>query len=155
MPTITPFLMFNDRLAEAINFYASVFPDVRINGAAPTKPGLPAGTLSASFELQGQRFNAYQGGPHFQFTDAFSLFVECEDQAEVDHYWNALLADGGAEQQCGWLTDPFGVRWQIIPRQLMELMADPDPAKAAAVVDAMLKMVKIDVAGLEQAHRAA
>lgn len=142
------FLMFNDQLGPAVELYTSIFPDSRIirlvkNGAA---------VVSAEFVVGGQRFMAYNGGSHFKFTDAFSIFIDCADQAEVDRYWDALLAAGASPVQCGWITDPFGLSWQIVPRRLMELMSDPNPKKSRAVIGAMMKMVKLDVAGLEKAH---
>ena len=108
--------------------------------------------MIVSFELDGQAVTALNGGPLFPFTEAFSFSVDCEDQAEVDYYWERLLADGGEESQCGWLKDKFGLSWQIVPRALGELMADPDPVKSQRVMQAMLKMVKLDVAGLQRAH---
>jgi predicted 3-demethylubiquinone-9 3-methyltransferase (glyoxalase superfamily) len=110
--------------------------------------------MTVSFRLEGQQFTALNGGPAFGFTEAISLYVDCEDQEEVDDLWSKLT-DGGEESMCGWLKDRYGLSWQIIPRQLIELMGDPDPAKSQAVVQAMLKMQKIDVAELRRAHEAA
>ena len=151
MTKLTPFLWFDDNLEEAVAFYTSVFEDSAIvevsrTGDAPTDP-----VFSATFRILGQELRAINGGPHFRFTEAISLFVDCEDQAEVDYLWDRLI-EGGEPSQCGWLKDRFGLSWQIIPRRLMELLGDPDPAAAARVQDAMLAMGKIDVAGLEAAR---
>ncbi len=114
---------------------------------------LPAGTvLTASFELEGMQFTALNGGPEFKFNEAISFYVDCEDQTEVDYYWERLIADGGEESQCGWLKDKFGLSWQIVPRRLMELMGDADPVKGERVMQAMLQMSKIVVAELESAY---
>jgi predicted 3-demethylubiquinone-9 3-methyltransferase (glyoxalase superfamily) len=116
-------------------------------------PSGPAGSVVVvDFTLFGQRFQAMTAGPHHDFNDAISLVVECEDQAELDRYWNALLAGGGRPQACGWLIDRFGVRWQIVPAVMDEMMSDPDPARAKRVTDAMLTMVKLDIAALEKAY---
>ena len=153
MQKITPFLWFDDNAEEAINFYTSIFKNSKIiemSRFPPNGPG-PAGKLmSATFELEGQQFMALNGGPTFKFTEAISLFVDCKTQAEVDELWEKLSA-GGEKSQCGWLKDKFGVSWQIIPRTLGELLGDPDPAKAQRVMQAMLKMSKIDIKGLQQA----
>ena len=147
MTSMTPFLWFDDDLQEALDLYLSVFPDAR---ALDAQNG-PDGTLFyCTFTLAGQTFYGLNGGPGHPHTDAFSIFVSCEDQAEVDRYWNALTAEG-APVACGWLTDKFGISWQIVPKRLMELQADPDRAKAARVTAAMMKMVKLDVAELERA----
>lgn len=149
MPDITPFLWFDDNAEEAIEFYASIFPAARI-GEVSRQSGK---FFLGSFELAGQKFMALNGGPQFKFTEAFSLYVNCNDQAEVDHFWNRLLEGGGVPQQCGWLKDRFGLCWQIIPEALPRLMNDPNPETAERVMRAMLQMVKIDVAQLEAAHR--
>lgn len=149
MPTLTPFLWFDDNAEEAIAFYASIFPDAKVGDVSRQNGRFFLG----SFELAGQKFIALNGGPQFKFTEAFSLYVDCKDQAEVDHYWDRLLAGGGTPQQCGWLKDRFGMFWQIIPEALPRLMSDPDPKKAERVMKAMLQMVKIDIATLEAAHR--
>jgi len=141
---ITPFLMFNAGAVEAAEFYVSVFKNSRI---------LNKTQMSASFVLDGQTFHAYNGGPHFSFSEGFSLFVSCKTQKEVDYYWNALTADGGAESMCGWLKDRFGVSWQIVPDVLMQLLGNPDRAKAQRSMQAMLKMRKLDIAALEAAAR--
>lgn len=146
----SPFLMFNDQLGPAIELYTSIFPDSKV--ISVTRGGDSGPVLSAEFVVGGQRFLAYNGGPHFKFSDAFSIFVRCEDQAEVDRYWDALVQAGARPVQCGWITDPFGLSWQIIPKRFLELMSDPDPRKAQAVMAAMLQMQKLDVATLEKAH---
>ena len=149
MPTVTPFLWFDDNAEEAIQFYASIFPDARIGEVSRQNGKFFLG----SFELAGQKFMALNGGPQFRFTEAVSLYVNCKDQAEVDHYWDRLLEGGGLPQQCGWLKDRYGLSWQIIPEALPRLIGDPDPQKAERAMKAMLQMVKIDIAGLEAAHR--
>jgi predicted 3-demethylubiquinone-9 3-methyltransferase (glyoxalase superfamily) len=157
MQKITTFLMFNDQADEAVNRYVSIFKNSRIIEATrygDEGPG-PKGTImSASFELEGQEFMAYNGGPHFNFAEGMSLFVRCETQEEVDELWEKL-SEGGEKQQCGWVKDKFGVSWQVIPNALMELMNDPDPEKSQRVVQAMLQMSKIDIAGLQRAHAGA
>ncbi len=147
MQKITPFLWFDDRLEEAIHFYLSVFKDGRI--VSIRRNGDKA--FGATFELFGQTYMAINGGPHFKFNEAVSLFVRCETQAEVDYYWRELTAGGGAESQCGWLKDKFGLSWQIIPNRLEELLGDPDPARAQRAMQAMLQMRKLDIAKLEAA----
>ncbi len=158
MPTITPFLWFDDQAEEAAEFYLSVFPDARITHVQRNPeggPGVPGAALVVGIELQGQQLSFLNGGPSQQLSEAFSLVVNCEGQQEVDHYWDGLLAGGGAPHACGWLKDRFGLSWQVVPGELLRLMADPDPAKAGAVVGAMLQMVKIDVAELQAAYDAA
>jgi predicted 3-demethylubiquinone-9 3-methyltransferase (glyoxalase superfamily) len=154
MQKITPFLWFDDNAEEAVNFYVSLFADSTVNNITRYGEGGPgpAGQLmTASFELHGQEFMALNGGPHFSFSPAISFFVNCETQQEVDELWNKLL-EGGEAQQCGWITDRFGVSWQIIPAALGELMGGPDPAKSQRVMAAMLQMVKIDIEGLQRAY---
>jgi predicted 3-demethylubiquinone-9 3-methyltransferase (glyoxalase superfamily) len=151
---ITPFLMFNDQAEEAVNLYVSLFKNSKIvsMNRYPEGGPMPAGTLmSAEFVLDGQEFTAFNGGPHFSFSEGISLFVNCETQAEVDRLWEKL-SDGGEQGQCGWLKDRFGVSWQIIPTALGRLMGDKDPQKARNVTQAMLKMTKIDIAGLQRAY---
>lgn len=152
MSKVTPFLMFADQLEAAMSFYVKTFPDSAIVSSARTGDGP---IQSAEFVVGGQRFLGFNGGDHFQFSEAFSMFLDCADQTEVDHYWNAILEAGGKPSACGWITDPFGVSWQVVPRRFVELIRDPDPAKVRAVMDAMMKMVKLDVAALEAAYRAA
>ena len=144
---ITPFLWFDNNAEEAMNFYTSIFKDSRIKSIQRLGDNI----LTASFELNGQEFMVLNGGPRFKFTEAISLFVSCEDQQEVDDYWDKLV-NGGEPQQCGWLKDRFGLSWQIIPRALGELMGDKDPEKSKRVMDAMLQMKKIDIATLRAAH---
>ena len=143
---ITPFLWFDGRLEEAMQFYASVFPDSKL-GKVMRHGGA---VMSASFELAGQRFMGLNGGPHFSFTPAVSFFIDCNTQEEVDELWGKL-SDGGQTQQCGWLTDRFGLSWQVIPTILGELLQDPDPGRAQRAMQAMLQMTKIDIRKLEEA----
>jgi predicted 3-demethylubiquinone-9 3-methyltransferase (glyoxalase superfamily) len=150
MTKVTPFLMFNSQLEAAIEFYAATFPGSEVKSVARGAKGGPV--TSAEFVVGGQRFMGYNGGPHFSFSEGFSLFVACEDQREVDEYWDKLLRAGASPKQCGWITDQFGLSWQIVPKRFMELMGDKNPKKVQAVVDAMMKMVKLDVAALEKAY---
>ncbi len=142
---------------EAARFYASIFPDSRVDRvwSLPTdSPSGPAGSVKiVDFTLLGQRFQAITAGPHHEFNDAISIVVLCEDQAELDRYWTALLEGGGKPQASGWLIDRFGLRWQIVPAVLDEMMRDGDTARSKRVAEAMLKMVKLDIATLEQAYR--
>ena len=155
---IYPHLWYGKEAEEAAKLYASIFPDSRVDRVTALRSESPSGPPGSvkivDFTLLGQRFQAMTAGPHHEFNDAISLVVECADQAELDRYWNALLEGGGTPQACGWLIDRFGVRWQIVPAILDELMADPDPVRSKRVSDAMLKMVKLDVAALERAYRA-
>jgi predicted 3-demethylubiquinone-9 3-methyltransferase (glyoxalase superfamily) len=145
MPKITPFLWFDGPLDEPIAYYRSIFKDFRVLSQSP---------MSASFEIEGQRFLALNGGPHYEFNEAVSFLIDCDDQAEVDYYWERLTADGGAESMCGWLKDKYGLSWQVIPKALMRYLGDPDRAKADRVTQAMLRMQKIDVATLDRAAAA-
>ncbi len=157
MSRITPFLTFNDQAEEAVNLYLSLFKNSKILSINRFSEGapMPAGTvMTVSFVLDGQEFTALNGGPHFTFTDGFSLFVSCETQAEVDELWEKLSA-GGEKGQCGWLRDKFGVSWQIIPTTLGQLLGDQDPQKARNVMQAMLQMTKIDIAALQEAYKQA
>lgn len=157
MQKITPFLCFAHEAEEAMNFYVGIFKNAKIISVERYGKGapMPEGTvLTASFELFGQRFVALNAGPMFQFTPAVSFLVECDTQEEVDDYWSKLSADPQAEA-CGWLKDKFGVSWQVAPRQLGQLISDPDPVKAGRVMRAMMQMKKIDIAGLQQAYDAA
>lgn len=153
MSKVTPFLMFNDQLEAAIAFYTATFPDSRIKNVARSGKNGPIN--SAEFVIGGQSFMGYNGGPYFSFSEGFSLFVSCEDQEEVDEYWNKLVDAGATKSQCGWITDQFGVTWQIVPRRFMELISDQNPEKVKAVMDAMMTMVKLDVAALEKAYNQA
>lgn len=151
--TITPFLWFDAEAEEAARFYTSVFPDSRVEritryGAAG--PGRAGTVMTVEFTLRGQRLAALNGGPVFRFTPAVSFVVSCADQDEVDRYWTALSA-GGTEGQCGWLTDRYGLSWQIVPDALERLLGDPDPARARRATEAMLKMGKLSIAALEAA----
>jgi predicted 3-demethylubiquinone-9 3-methyltransferase (glyoxalase superfamily) len=156
MQKITPFLWFDSQAEEAAKLYTSIFPNSKLGKMTrygEAGPGPAGSVLTASFELEGTEFTALNGGPTYKFTPAISFVVNCETQAEVDRYWEKLAADGGKEVQCGWLTDKFGVSWQIVPTALLRLLNDPDPAKANRVMQAMLQMVKIDIAKLEAAAR--
>jgi len=141
----------------AAEFYASIFPDSRVDRVTPMPSDSPSGPPGSvkivDFTLFGQRFQAISAGPHHEFNDAISMVVLCDDQAELDRYWNAFLEGGGVAQACGWLIDRFGLRWQIVPARLDEMMGDKDSARAKRVADAFLKMVKIDIAALEDAYR--
>lgn len=153
MPKITPFLWFDTQAEEAANFYVSLFPNSRITGLSRyTKAGpRPEGmVMMVSFELDGQAFTALNGGPQYTFDQAVSFVVPTRDQAETDRYYNALK-EGGREHACGWVQDRFGLCWQITPNRLMELVSDPDRAKAARVMGAMMTMMNIDIAALEAA----
>jgi len=154
MQKITPFLWFDGQAEEAMNFYTSIFKNSKIGrvtrfGAAG--PGPKGSVMIASFELNGQEFTALNGGPQFKFTEAISFFVNCETQEEVNELWEKLSA-GGKKGQCGWLKDKFGVSWQIIPTALGKLMGDKDPEKSKRVMQAMLKMQKIEIKALQQAY---
>jgi predicted 3-demethylubiquinone-9 3-methyltransferase (glyoxalase superfamily) len=154
MQKITPFLWFDDNAEEAVNFYASIFPDskiVNITHYGEAGPGAPGTVMSATFQLHGQEFMALNGGPQFPFSEAISLFVHCETQDEVDDLWEKL-SEGGKPDQCGWLKDRYGLSWQIIPNALMELLSDPDPSKSQRVMAAMLQMSKIDIQELQDAY---
>jgi len=154
---IFTFLWYAKDAEQAAKFYASIFPDSRVDRVTPMlseSPSGPPGSVKVvDFTLFGQRFQAMTAGPHHDFNDAISLTVECEDQAELDRYWNALLEGGGQPQACGWLIDRYGVRWQIVPTILEDLMRDADQERAKRVTDAMLQMVKLDVAALKAAAR--
>jgi predicted 3-demethylubiquinone-9 3-methyltransferase (glyoxalase superfamily) len=154
---IYPHLWYAMDAEGAARFYASIFPESRVERVTQLEsesPSGPPGSVKVvDFTLFGQRFQAMTAGPHHDFNDAISLVVECEDQAELDRYWNAFLEGGGRAQACGWLIDRFGVRWQIVPAILAEMMRDADPARSKRVTDALLKMVKLDAAALEKAYR--
>jgi predicted 3-demethylubiquinone-9 3-methyltransferase (glyoxalase superfamily) len=155
MQKITPFLWYSTQAEEAAAFYASIFPDSRVERVvtlpSESPSGPPGSVKVVDFVLFGQRFAAMTAGPLDPFNHAVSFVVNCENQAEIDRYWNALL-DGGTPEQCGWLKDRFGLSWQIVPTVLGDIMADPDRAKAKRAADAMLKMVKIDIATLQAAY---
>lgn len=153
MKKITPFLWFDTQAEEAMNFYVSIFKNSKAGsvqrGAGPDGP-----VSSVTFQLEGQDFMALNAGPEFKFNEAISFFVDCKTQAEVDELWNKLTADGGEESMCGWLKDKYGLSWQIIPSALGEMLGDKDPEKAQRVLQAMLKMHKIDIKALKQAYDA-
>src|SRR3954467_11602187 len=155
---IFPFLWYAKEAEEAARFYASIFPDSRVDRVTPLRSESPSGPPGSvkivDFTLLGQRFQAMTAGPHHDFNDAISMVVLCDDQAELDRYWNALLQGGGREQACGWLFDRYGLRWQIVPAALDEMMKATDAARSKRVSDALLKMIKIDIAALEKAYRA-
>jgi predicted 3-demethylubiquinone-9 3-methyltransferase (glyoxalase superfamily) len=151
---ITPFLWFDGRAEEAVNFYVSIFDDAKILSVTryPENTPGPAGTvMTVSFELDGQEFVALNGGPEFAFTPAVSFVIDCKTQQEVDTFWNRL-SEGGKPSQCGWLQDKYGLSWQVVPAVLLELLGDDDKAKSDAVMQAMLTMTKLDIAALQQAY---
>jgi predicted 3-demethylubiquinone-9 3-methyltransferase (glyoxalase superfamily) len=153
---ITPFLWYNREAVEAARFYVGLFPDSRVDRVSSLQadsPSGPAGSVEVvDFTLFGQQFGAMSAGPHHEFNDAISLMVNCETQAELDQYWEAIEKHGGKPQACGWITDKYGLRWQIVPTVLLDMMADPDKAKAARVAREMLSQVKFDIAKLEAAY---
>ncbi len=156
---ITPFLWYDDKAEEAAKFYVSVFKNSSIGGitryddASSAAAGRPKGTvMTIEFQLDGQPFVAINGGPHFKFTEAVSFVVNCDSQEEGDHYWDKLTSGGGQESQCGWLKDKYGLSWQVVPTALTEMLQDKDPAKSKRVMEAMLKMKKIDIPTLKQAY---
>ena len=147
-PRITPFLWFDSNAEDAADFYISIFPNSRRLGGLHNPgdaPGPKGGVLTVSFELDGLRFTALNGGPAYKFSQAVSFVVNCDTQEEIDHYWSRLTADGGSEIQCGWLTDKFGLTWQVVPRRIGELL------KHSKAMQAMMKMKKLDIAELERA----
>lgn len=154
---IFPHLWYAKEAEEAAAFYASVFPDSRVDRVTPLlseSPSGPPGSVKVvDFTLLGQRFQAITAGPHHEFNDAISMVVLCDDQAELDRYWDALVKDGGKPQACGWLIDRYGLRWQIVPAGLDAWMLDTDPTRSKRVSDALMKMVKLDIGVLERAHR--
>ncbi len=153
MQKITPFLWFDDQAEEAVNFYCSIFKDLRvlsISRQVEAGPDRNQKVVILNFELDGEEFIALNGGPYFKFSPAVSFYISCEDQEEIDHYWEKLSA-GGEIEMCGWLKDKYGVSWQVVPSILNELMQDKNPAKSRRVMDALLEMRKIEIAGLLQA----
>lgn len=153
---IVTFLWFDANAEEAANFYISVFKDARITAIArygKTGPGPEGSVMTVEFQLEGQEFLALNGGPHFKFTEAISLMVKCDSQAELDALWSRLTADGGREVECGWLKDKFGLSWQIVPTAFLASIKDPDREKADRAMAAMMKMKKLDIAALEKAYR--
>ncbi|MCW3074107.1 MAG: 3-demethylubiquinone-9 3-methyltransferase [Flaviaesturariibacter sp.] len=154
MSKITPFLWFNTNAEEAMNFYVSLFKSASIGNISrygPGGPGPEGSVMVASFELEGQQFAVLNGGPMYQFTEAVSFVINCDTQEEVDHFWNALTADGGQESRCGWLKDRFGLSWQVVPTALPKLLSNPDKAKAGRAMQAMMGMNKLDIKALEEA----
>lgn len=154
---IYPHFWYAREAEEAATFYASIFPDSSVDRVIPLQSDSPSGPSGSvkivDFTLFGRRFQAMSAGPHHEFNDAISMVVLCDDQAELDRYWDALLAGGGRPQACGWLIDRFGLRWQIVPAAMDEMMADTDPIRSKRVTDALLEMVKLDIAALERAYR--
>jgi predicted 3-demethylubiquinone-9 3-methyltransferase (glyoxalase superfamily) len=153
MQKITPFLWFDNQAEEAMNFYVSIFKNskiVSVSRYGDAGPGPKGSVMTATFQLDGQEFIALNGGPHFKFTEAISLFVKCQTQHEVDDFWEKL-SQGGQKSQCGWLKDKFGLSWQIVPTILGELLGDKDREKSKRVMQAMLQMTKIDIKGLKRA----
>lgn len=158
MTKIAPCLWFDGQAEEAATFYTEIFPNSRIDKISRSpadNPSTPAGAvLTVDFSLDGSRFIALNGGPDFQFSEAISFSIDCEDQAEVDRYWDALIDGGGEPSQCGWLKDRFGLSWQVVPRQLNEMFESPDREAAKRAMEAMLTMQKLDVAKLREAYEA-
>jgi predicted 3-demethylubiquinone-9 3-methyltransferase (glyoxalase superfamily) len=152
---IQPFLWFDTQAEEAARFYVSVFKEdskvLEVVRYPPGGPGPEGSVMTVTFELRGQRFIALNGGPHFTFSEAVSFVVHCADQPEVDHFWEALTADGGQESMCGWVKDRYGLSWQVVPTRALELWTDPDPARKARAFKAMMTMKKLDLAALERA----
>ncbi|WP_159471479.1 VOC family protein [Dyadobacter sp. 3J3] len=154
MQKITPFLWYDNQLEEAMNLYISIFKNSKILNVSRLPgdvPGSVGKVITATFELDGQTFYGLNGGPHFNFTEAISFFVDCKTQEEVDDLWERL-SEGGSKSRCGWLKDKFGISWQIVPSILGELMGSKDPAKAKSVMQAMMKMTKLDIALLQEAY---
>jgi len=154
---ITPFLWFDNNAEEAINFYTSIFKnskigDIRRYGEAG--PGPKGSFMTGTFEIEGQEFMALNGGPHYQFSPAVSFFIDCKTQEEIDFFWEKL-SEGGQVQQCGWVSDRFGLTWQVVPTVLMDLLGDKDPKKSQRVMESMMKMVKLDIATLKKAYEEA
>jgi len=155
MQKVTTCLWFDNNAEEAVTFYTSLFKNSKVLEVArygEAGPGPDDSVLTMRFQLDGVEIMALNGGPAFKFTEAISLSVDCESQAEVDELWEKLTADGGEPSQCGWLKDRFGLSWQIVPRALIEMLGDPDPAKSKRVMEAMLKMTKIDTKVLQEAY---
>lgn len=156
MSKISPFLWFDHQAEEAARFYISLFPNSKITAIVPygdAGPGAKGSVMTVAFELDGQKLTALNGGPGHQFNEAVSFVIDCETQQEADHYWEKLTADGGKEVACGWLVDKYGLSWQVVPRRLIELLQDKDPARSQRVMKAMLQMKKIDIPALERAGR--
>lgn len=155
MQKISPFLWFDGKAEEAANFYISIFKNstiVSVMHYGEAGPGPKGSVMGVTFQLDGQEFMAINGGPQFTFSPAISFFVKCMTQAEIDHYWEKLLAGGGKTQQCGWLTDRYGVTWQIVPTVLGQLLQSREAEKSARAMRAMMQMVKLDIAALQKAY---
>ncbi|QNK67302.1 VOC family protein [Variovorax sp. PAMC26660] len=155
MQKIVPCLWFDRNGEDALKFYTAIFPNSRVTDKllwGDTNPALKGLLLTATFELEGQEFMVINGGPQYKFTPAISMYLKCETQAEVDNYWSKLLEGGGEPVQCGWLTDRYGVSWQIVPDGLIQMFQDKDPAKAARAMQAMMTMVKLDIAAVRKAY---
>ena len=148
MSKITPFLWFNDQAEEAMHYYCSIFKNSEV---LSTMPGPGGKAMGCTFRLEDEEFIALNGGPEFKFTEAISMYVNCDGQDEVDYYWNKLTAEGGEESRCGWLKDKYGLSWQIVPKQMTDMFGDSDREKAGRAVQAMLKMNKIDIAEMQRA----
>ena len=146
MTSITPFLWFDNNVPEAVAFYKSVFPNAKVE---------TVNDFMATFELEGQKFNALNGGPRFKFNEAVSFFISVENQEELDYFWNKLTADGGEESQCGWLKDKFGLSWQVVPSALGKMMSGGNPKKSQNVMQALMQMTKLDIGKLQQAYEQA
>jgi len=152
---ITPFLWFDGQAEEAAKFYTSIFDNskvLEVSRYGEVGPGQKGSVMTASFELEGQKFVALNGGPHYKFTPAISFYISCQTQEEVDYYWEKLLEGGGKPNQCGWLSDKFGVSWQVVPDALIEFLGDEDREKSQRVMQAMLKMAKLDIKKLREAY---
>ena len=149
MKKVTPFLWFDTQAEEAMNFYCSVFKNAKVGEISRGPDGK---AFTVNFQLEGQDFIALNAGPMFKFNESISMFVSCEDQAEVDYFWNKLTADGGEESMCGWLKDKYGLSWQIVPKQLGDYIGGPDPVKAQRGMQAMLQMHKLVIADLKKAY---
>jgi predicted 3-demethylubiquinone-9 3-methyltransferase (glyoxalase superfamily) len=155
MPAITPFLWFNTAAEEAARFYTSVFKNSRIREVVrygDAGPGPKGSVMVVDFELDGQRFTGLNGGPNFEFSEAISLVIHCQTQAEVDEYWSKLTADGGKESMCGWLKDKYGLSWQVVADPVIKMLGDPDPKKSKRVMEAVMTMKKIDIAAVKTAY---
>lgn len=146
MASITPFLWFDNNVPEAVAFYKSVFPNAKVE---------TVNDFMATFELEGQKFNALNGGPKFRFNEAVSFFISVESQDELDYFWNKLTADGGEESKCGWLKDKFGLSWQVVPAALGKMMGSGEPKKSQNVMQALMQMTKLDIGKLKQAYEQA
>ena len=154
MPKITPFLWFDSQAEEAANFYVSIFKNSKVGEVSrygESGPGPKGSAMTVAFELDGQKFTALNGGPVFKFTEAISLVVNCENQEEIDYFWEKLSSEGGQEVQCGWLKDKYGLSWQIVPTILPELVKSDDPKKSERVMKALMQMKKLDIGKLKEA----